>query len=208
MSSDARLDRWLEALIATPGLTAISTLEEARELHIEDALRASPWLPSGSLVDVGSGGGSPGLPLAAARPDLSVTLVEATGKKAAFLTRWAAEFDNVSVRHARAEELAASEARDAFDSAVARALSAPAVALEWVLPLVRPGGVMVLYTTSGERETVAGVAPLVGARLSEMAPAGGSSRALCILEKIAPTPSRFPRRSGIARKRPLRPQSD
>ena len=202
---DERLERWLRDLLDTPGLTAVHELDAARQLHIEDALRASRWLPSGSVVDVGSGGGSPGIPLAATRDDLNVTLVEATGKKAAFLGRWADEFENVVVYNGRAEELAASTGREAFDAAVARALAPAAVALEWVLPLVRQGGRFVLFTTKGDRELVAGVAPLVGGCLADVDVVPDSERALCIVEKCAQTPARFPRRSGIAHKRPLRP---
>ncbi|MGI9658249.1 MAG: RsmG family class I SAM-dependent methyltransferase [Gaiellaceae bacterium] len=203
--TDVRLRGWLEALIATPGLTAVRNLDEARALHVDGALLASPWLKAGSVVDVGSGGGSPGIPLAATRPDLEVTLLEATGKKVAFLRRWAKEFDNVAVEHARAEELAKAAGREAFDFAVARALAPPAVALEWALPLVRRGGRFVLYTTRPHRDLVAQIAPLLGGQLIDAADAAGSDRMLCIVEKSAETPARFPRRVGIARKRPLQP---
>ena len=166
---------------------------------------ASGWLETGSVVDVGSGGGSPGIPLASARPDLSVTLVEATGKKVAFLRRWEDVFDNLAVEHCRAEEFANGAGRGAFDAAVARALAPPAVALEWALPLVKRGGRFVLYTTSSQRETVAAVAPLLGGRLLATEPVAESDRILCIVEKSDQTPARFPRRTGVARKRPLRP---
>ncbi len=202
------LERWLQALVATPGLTAVKDIDAARRLHIDEALRAADLLEAGSLVDVGSGGGSPGFPLAAARPDLGVTLLEATRKKATFLERWAAEFENVVVRRDRAETFAETDGREAFDSAVARALAPPAVALEWVLPLVRHGGRLVLYTTLSERDLVAGVAPLVGGRLLEVTRAGGDEFALCVVGKVGDTPPGFPRRPGVARKRPLRSPAD
>ena len=95
----------------------------------------------GSIVDVGSGGGSPGIPLAAALPDREVTLLEANGRKAAFLERIAAGFPNVRVVRGRAEE----QDTDMYGVAVARALAPPPVAAEWCLPLVREGGGVVLY---------------------------------------------------------------
>ena len=205
LSSDERLDRWLRAVVGTPGLTATRDLDAARTLHIDGVLHASRWLEPGSLVDVGSGGGSPGIPLAAAREDVSVTLLEATGKKAAFLRRWAAEFQNVTVHQGRAEEWAAADGREMFDTAIARALAPPAVALEWALPLVKVGGRFLLFTTSRDQELIAGVAPVVGGRLVEVDHASDSDRALCVVEKCTATPTRFPRRTGIARKRPLRP---
>jgi len=79
------LERWLEELVSTPGLTAVVDPEEARRAHVDDAVVALPLLEDGPLVDVGSGGGSPGLPLAWARPDLDVVLLEASRRKCAFL---------------------------------------------------------------------------------------------------------------------------
>ena len=101
------MERWLAALLATPGLTAIRDPDEARRVHVDDALAALELVVEGPVVDVGSGGGSPGIPLAAARPELRFALLEATGKKCAFLRRWAAELPNAEVVCARAEEHAA-----------------------------------------------------------------------------------------------------
>lgn len=200
------VERWLEALVATPGLTAIRDLEEARHVHVEDALTALPFLGEGPVVDVGSGGGSPGIPLAAARPDLRFDLLEATGKKCAFLRRWAAEFPNVDVVCARAEEHAAGAGRDAYGTALARALAPPPVAVEWCLPLVRPGGRLILLTTEAaslERRSAAAAAELAGRLDSAVSVLDAERRRLLVFAKTGPTPERFPRRAGIARKRPL-----
>jgi len=203
---DAVVERWLAALLATPGLTAIRDPAEARRVHVDDALAALPLVAGGPVVDVGSGGGSPGLPLAVVRPELRFDLLEATAKKCAFLRRWAAELPNVEVVCARAEEHAAAEGRDAYATALARALAPPPAAVEWCLPLVRPGGRLVLYAAEEEglAHRVAAAAEQVAGRLAEVVPVPGSERRrLLVVEKTGPTPERFPRRPGAARKRPL-----
>jgi 16S rRNA (guanine527-N7)-methyltransferase len=200
------VERWLAALVAAPGLTAVHDLREARAVHVDDALAALPLLGDGPVVDVGSGGGSPGIPLAAARPDLAFDLLEATAKKCAFLRRWAAELPNVGVVCARAEEHAAGAGRDAYGTALARALAPPPVAVAWCLPLVRPGGRLVLFTSGGANlaERAAAAAEQVAARLeSSVAVLGSERRRLLVFGKTGPTPERFPRRPGAARKRPL-----
>jgi 16S rRNA (guanine527-N7)-methyltransferase len=195
---DERLDRWLAALVATPGLTAVSDPDEARRLHFEVALEAAPLIEGGPAVDVGSGGGSPGLPLAAARPDLRFDLLESARKKCDFLTRWASEFENASVVCARAEQHARGPGRDAYGTALARALAPPPVAAEWCLPLVAPGGRAILFVGPSVDEAAVGrVAAEIAAEIED-APAG-----FLLLRKTAPTPGRFPRRPGMARKRPL-----
>jgi 16S rRNA (guanine527-N7)-methyltransferase len=200
---DERLERWLDALVATPGLTAISDPEEARRVHLDDSLVAVDLLERGPVVDVGSGGGSPGIPLAAARPELEFDLVEATAKKCAFLREVARTFPNVSVVCERAEEHARGVGRDAYAVAVARALAAPPVALEWCLPLVSPGGVAILYAGEIEQD-LAGVAERLGggAPTTVFVP-GTERRRLVVVRKESPTPAGFPRRAGAARKRPL-----
>jgi 16S rRNA (guanine527-N7)-methyltransferase len=195
---DERLDRWLAALVGTPGLTAVSDPDEARRLHLEAALEAAPLIEGGPVVDVGSGGGSPGLPLAAARPDLRFDLLESARKKCDFLTRWTSEFENASVVCARAEEHARGPGRDAYGTALARALAPPPVAAEWCLPLVAPGGRAILFVGPSVDEAAVGRAAAEIAAEVEDAPAG-----FLLLRKKAPTPERFPRRPGMARKRPL-----
>jgi 16S rRNA (guanine527-N7)-methyltransferase len=206
VATDDLLKRWLLEFVQTPGLTSVTELGEAHALHVDDALTALPLLLPGTLVDVGSGGGSPGLPLAAHRPDHRTTLLESNQKKSEFLRRWARHFGTVSVVCERAEEYAAGAAFEQFDNATARALAPPAIALEWALPLVRTGGRFVLYTTRSNESAVAAVAPLVGGHLCEsVSPYSDSDRILCVIEKAMDTPARFPRRVGIARKRPLTP---
>jgi 16S rRNA (guanine527-N7)-methyltransferase len=148
----------------------------------------------GRIVDVGSGGGSPGIPLAAALPEREVTLLEAQERKARALARFAEWFPNLRVVRGRAEE----QPVDQYSVAVARALAQPPVAAEWCLPLVREGGAVVLLVgPSADLDAVARVAKQIGGGPPELR--GGA----LVIPKLAPTPEGFPRRPGVARKRPL-----
>jgi len=201
---DERVERWLAALLSTPGLTSLTDPAEVRRVHLDDALAALDLVDAGPVVDVGSGGGSPGLPLAAERPDLQVTLLESSARKCAFLEEHAAAFPNLEVVCARAEEHSAGEGRDAYATALARALAPPPVAVEWCLPLVAPGGRFVLYAGEADEEQVEQAAAEVAGRLAQVVAVPGSERRrLLVVEKLGPTPERFPRRPGVARKRPL-----
>jgi len=193
---DERLRQWLDAVLATPGLTSISELEEAWAMLVEDALRAADVVRSfeGPIVDVGSGGGSPGIPLAAALPEREVTLLEANARKVRFLERAASEFPNVRVIRGRAEE----QETDYYGVATAKALAAPPVALEWCLPLIRPGGAVVIWLgPSADVDKLA----IAAERLAGGPPEKRAG--LAVVRKLGPTPPGFPRRAGMARKRPL-----
>jgi 16S rRNA (guanine527-N7)-methyltransferase len=190
------LDRWLAAVLETPGLTAIRDPAAARSVLLEDALRAADLVAAndGPIVDVGSGGGTPGIPLAVALPSRSVTLLEAERRKCLFLEDWTAELPNLSVTWGRAEE----QEPDRFGVALAKALAHPPTAAEWCLPLVREGGLVVLWVgESAEPDRVAAAAERIAGRL-EQAPDG-----LIAIRKTGPTPPGFPRRTGVAKKRPL-----
>ena len=190
------IERWLAELVATPGLTSVSG-EEARRVHLDESLAALETVQrfEGPIVDVGSGGGAPGIPLAHALPEREVTLLEATRRKCDFLERWTADLPNLRVVCGRAEE----QPRDSWGVAVAKALAPPPVAAEWCLPLVAPGGAAVLYVgPTAQADRVAQVAGLLAAELEPDSPPG-----LLVLRKVGPTPPGFPRRPGVARKRPL-----
>jgi 16S rRNA (guanine527-N7)-methyltransferase len=193
--ADERLRRWLRALVETPGLTAIHDLEEARRALLDDSLRGADLVASvtGPIVDVGSGGGVPGIPLAVSLPDREVTLLEANGRKCQFLREWAPP--NARVLQGRAEE----QETDVYGVAVAKALAQPPIAAEWCLPLVSPGGAAVLWVgPSVDTDRVARVAGRLAGELVE------ERDGLLVLRKLRPTPEGFPRRIGVARKRPLR----
>lgn len=190
------LERWLEEVVATPGLTAITDLAEARRVLLDDALRALPLVERepGTIVDVGSGGGSPGIPLAAALPGRAFVLLEAERRKHDFLMAATASLPNVSVVWGRAE----LQPVDSYGVAIAKALAKPPVAAELCLPLVTPGGIAVLWVgPTVEPERVAAAAERIGGALEP------SLEGLLVIRKVHPTPVGFPRRPGMAKKRPL-----
>jgi 16S rRNA (guanine527-N7)-methyltransferase len=193
-AADEPLRSWLSALLVTPGLTSIRDPAEARRVHLDDSLRALELVrrENGTVVDVGSGGGAPGLPLALALPEREFVLLEAQGRKCGFLREHAPP--NARVVQGRAEEQEVAWA----GCALAKALAPPPVAAEWCLPLVRPGGAVVLWVgPSAEAERVARVAQQLAADVESV------EDGLLVLRKLGPTPEGFPRRPGMARKRPL-----
>lgn len=193
---EAALERWLEDVLATPGLTALRDPSSARRVLLEDALKARSVVTreSGPVVDVGSGGGSPGIPLAVALPGRAFTLLEAERRKCEFLEAVTAGLPNVEVVWGRAEE----QPLERYGVALAKALAKPPAAAELCLPLVREGGVAILWVgESAEPERVAVVAERLAATLEREADG------LLVLRKLGPTPAGFPRRPGMAKKRPL-----
>jgi 16S rRNA (guanine527-N7)-methyltransferase len=148
----------------------------------------------GPIVDVGSGGGTPGIPLAAMLPDRVVTLLEAECRKTEFLQQWSEELPNLAVVWGRAEE----QPVETYGVAVAKALAPPPVAAEWCLPLVEEGGAAILWVgPSANRDAVSRVAERLASELEESPPG------FFVLRKTGPTPAGFPRRAGMAKKRPL-----
>jgi 16S rRNA (guanine527-N7)-methyltransferase len=193
--TDPRLERWLDDVLATPGLTALEDRDEARAMLVEDALRGVEVVRGikGPIVDVGSGNGSPGIPIAASLPEREVTLLDSSRRKTQFLERAAADLPNVRVAWGRAEEL-----EERFGVAVAKALAPPPVALEWLLPLVVEGGAAVLWVSADvDLDALSRVSDQLGGGAVE------ERAGLAVARKIAPTPAGFPRRPGMARKRPL-----
>jgi 16S rRNA (guanine527-N7)-methyltransferase len=193
-SSSPLDDSWLAAVLDTPGLTSLRDPAEARRALLDDSLRGVPLVSSidGPIVDVGSGGGAPGIPLAHALPAREVVLLEAERRKCEFLERVAPP--NARVVWGRAEE----QPVDWAGVAVAKALAHPPTAAEWCLPLVRPGGAVVLWVgPSVEPDRVARVAEQIAGELVD------SPEGFLVLRKLGPAPPGFPRRTGVARKRHL-----
>jgi 16S rRNA (guanine527-N7)-methyltransferase len=198
-------------------LTAIRNAEDVRVKHFLDSLTCVPVMrdnPGKRLVDIGTGAGFPGLVLKIVFPGLQLTLVESVGKKADFCRHMAQKLglENVDVLQERAENIGQLLAyREQFDWAVARAVAALPVLAEYLLPLVRVGGSMLaMKGESGPAEThAAGHAlQMLGGHLRQllpvMLPGVAEERYLVIIDKVAATPVRFPRRVGIPSKRPLR----
>jgi len=194
-------------------LTSITAPAKAARVHVVDSLLClRAGLPAGAaLIDVGSGAGFPGIPLKIARPDLAVTLLEAASRKAAFLELAAAEIGAVlSVVEARAEQAARDPIwRERFDVAVARAVAPLPALCELVLPFLRRGGKAVLLkgpSVTSEVDAGARASAMLGGGHPELIMCqlpGGARRVIVTIEKVAATPSDYPRRPGVPAKRPL-----
>jgi 16S rRNA (guanine527-N7)-methyltransferase len=191
-------------------LTAARTAESAGEVLILRALGVLLHLPlEGTLVDLGSGGGVPGVPIAVLRPRLRVLLTEAARKKAGFLEIVIRDLrlSNVEVVNTRAEALGrAPEHRERYDAVTARALAPLRVLVEYALPLLRPGGLAVFPKGQGAAAEVAGASHalrLIGGQ-AEVHPAPSPYVSPVILvRKLATTPPEYPRRPGVPSRRPL-----
>jgi 16S rRNA (guanine527-N7)-methyltransferase len=186
--------------------------------HLLDSLSCFLFEPLGaarSMVDVGSGGGIPGVPIKIVEPELRTTLVEATAKKARFLRR-AAEIlplEGVEVTNARVEELARTdEHRGIYDVATARAVARLSVVAEYCVPLLRVGGCAISMKGRLEDEEIyegERAAEKLGARLSQLIRVPRlpelekKERCLVILEKVGETPEKYPRNVGVPAKKPL-----
>ncbi len=164
-------------------------------------------------IDIGSGAGFPGVPIKIARPDLRITLLEATGKKARFLEELIADLGlpGVSIVNERAETLAHDpEHREAYALAMARAVAPLRVLLELSLPFLRVGGHLAAVKGSGAEREVREAAhslEILGGEVVAMrkvdVPGPGPEPTLVVVRKVQATPGRYPRRPGVPSKRPL-----
>ncbi|MGH7215101.1 MAG: 16S rRNA (guanine(527)-N(7))-methyltransferase RsmG [Tepidisphaeraceae bacterium] len=201
---------------ATMNLTRITDRAAAEVQHVGDALTLLPFLPTGAhrLADVGAGGGVPGIPLAIVRPDAQVVLIEATQKKAAFLTRCveSLELPNVRVVPKRAEDAGADTAgglRESFDVVVARAVATMDWLAEWCLPLARPGGVFLAMKgqkAADELPQARKVIQLLGggeATLHAVELPGTTNHVIVRVPKAGKTDKRYPRPATQAKGRSL-----
>ena len=189
-----------------PGLVA-----RADPALIEDSLVLVPHLGDArKVVDVGSGGGLPGIPLKIVRPDLELTLIEADQDKAAFLVHACASLglEGVEVVARRAEEAGHDpRLREAFDLVVARALAPMPVLAELCLGLVRVGGRLLAQKTEGEDQGAGSHAiDVMGGAPTAVHAAPSAARrtgTVVVIDKIRPTPAEYPRRSGVPNRKPL-----
>ncbi|MDQ2858561.1 MAG: 16S rRNA (guanine(527)-N(7))-methyltransferase RsmG [Candidatus Eremiobacteraeota bacterium] len=191
---------------AAVNLTAARDAEGVA-LHVRDSLRIARFVRE-PLVDVGSGGGFPGIPLAIVT-GASGTLIEAVGKKAAFLREVVADMQlPLAVVQARAEDAGRRpDLRESFGSATARAVGTVSTVLELTIPLLAVGGVAVLQrgeVSAGERAAASDAALMLQAELmDEAVDTEMPGRRVLVFRKVGPTGGRFPRRAGVPAKRPL-----
>ena len=199
-------------------LTSITDYTGIQLKHFLDSLSAAPILLRAGvngkdLLDVGAGAGFPGMALAIALPDLRVMLLEATGKKVRFLDEVTRELglQNVTNVHGRAEEFAhAAKQRERFHFVTARALAPMPTLVEYALPFVRVGGMLVAYkAVDAEQETNAakrGI-EMLGGRVREVVPVKLADlddvRQLVVIDKLKATPNLYPRAGGLPKRKPL-----
>lgn len=194
-------------------LTGITDPVEVDIKHFEDSLSILQAIPESAhtLIDVGSGAGFPGLPIAIARPDIRVTLMESIGKKVHFLEhiRETLGLKNVDIEQVRAEEAGQHpDHREHYDIGVARAVARLPILCEYILPFVKVGGVMIAQkiVNDEEIESARNAIRLFGGKLEKIIPVtltDGSLRHLVIIKKVAPTPTDFPRKAGVPAQDPI-----
>jgi len=197
-------------------LTAVTDDEEALDKHFIDSLtvlKTGLITPASALIDVGTGAGFPGLVLAMARPDITVTLLDAQQKRLSFLdeTAKSTETVNVAIIHERAEDGARKkELREQFDYAVARALAPLNVLCEYLLPYVKPDGYALCWkgpALKQELESGRRAAHLLGGRLEMPVSCTVKNREwehlILPIRKIQPTPKAYPRKAGTPKQKPL-----
>lgn len=197
-------------------LTALTEREEVFRKHFLDSLSCAQAFEDTfpeRVVDVGAGAGFPGLPLKILKPEMNLTLIEANVKKARFLGSVVEELglEGVEILSLRAESVGQDdEHRERYDLAVARAVAPLAVLVEYLLPLVRIGANALAQKGSRAHQEVRAAekaVQLLGGRVKEVKPVTvmgmEEERHLITIEKIAPTPAKYPRKEGIPKKRPL-----
>jgi len=205
----------LEAWNQRVNLTGIAGLEAVQIKHFLDSLTCLLAFPPGSgqkVIDVGSGAGFPGLPIRIVRPDIQLTLLEAVGKKTDFLHHIVDRLglSEVTVVTGRAEDAGRDpQHREQYDVALARAVAELRILAEYTLPFCRVGGLVIAPKRAAIDEELASAARAIatlGGALRARVPIelpGVEPRQLVVLDKIAPTPARYPRRAGMPERRPL-----
>ena len=215
-AQDAQLSRYLDLLIEANqrmNLTRITDRAAAETGHVGDALTLLQYLPAGPIriADIGSGGGVPGIPLAIARPDASITLIESTAKKAKFLTETAQTLGlaNVKVRTERAEEAGLGAVRESFDIVTVRAVGVMVWVAEWCLPLLKVGGKMLAMKgprIAEELPDAIRTIRILGGGEPVVHPVilpGTDGHVIVIIKKVRKTDPRFPRPATSAKGKPL-----
>ena len=188
-------------------LTAITEKETVYRKHFADSLYGAEWM-QGAVCDIGAGAGFPSLPLAIVGAADSFTLVDSVGKKVNFLSHVATELglDGVKTLHARAEEVGKGPLRESFDTVTARAVAALPTLLEYLAPLAKIGGHVVVYKTDEQEiQQASKAAKLFGLELIQTQPyeIEGAKRCLFIYRKVVKTPTKYPRMGNKPRLEPI-----
>jgi 16S rRNA (guanine527-N7)-methyltransferase len=215
--AERKLRLLLELLADDPEApTSVTDPGEALDVHIADSLSVLPLLakrpPPGAIVDIGSGAGFPGLPLAIALEGATVDLLEATGRKCRFIAHAVDRLGqpNARVACARAEDWARAEGAERYELAAARAVAPLSTLVEYASPLLQEGGNLIAWKgardPAEERggEAAAAALAMIPVAIERVTPfAEARHRHLHVFEKRGPTPAGIPRRSGMAQKKPF-----
>lgn len=211
----AKFDKFFEMMIdynKTTNLTAITDKKEVWIKHFLDSVISANDIPmNASLIDVGTGAGFPGIPLKIVRPDIKLTLVDSLNKRVIFLRQLCDELGiEAEIIHSRAEDLARTDKREAFDVCVSRAVSSLVTLCEYCLPFVKPNGVFIAYKGAGAMEEI-------NSALYAMSVMGGyfakeqyfslpedmGNRNILIIKKVDTTPTIYPRGQNLPKLKPL-----
>jgi 16S rRNA (guanine527-N7)-methyltransferase len=204
------LERYATLLLEwnrSANLTGARTLEEVEaQIANGEVLQRVPWAGVSHVIDIGSGGGLPAIPLALLYGEVSFALLEANQRKCAFLEHAAGTLglSNVTILCGRAEDLGQlGEYREQFDRATSRAAAPPSVLLELALPFVKPAGDLIAQVSSVDPHLLESASALLGGgtpRVERPVPAGGE---LLVVPKLGHTPAKYPRRAGVPSRKPL-----
>lgn len=210
------LEKYLEILLEWNQKFNLTGIKESNEIwvkHFLDSITVLQSIPEDTItaIDIGTGAGFPGLVIAIMRPDIHMTLVDATGKKVVFLKHVAETLGlkNMKAVQARAEDLAHDKKnRENYDVVLSRAVAYLPTLLEYTIPFAKIGGVFIAQKKEGneEIETSKTAIEILGGEIKEIIPVTAPSltdRQLVVIKKVKSTPEEYPRAEGLAKKRPL-----
>lgn len=213
-----KLEKYRELLLEWNSFMNLTAITEEDDVNIKHFLDSLTIFKTGeldgkkSVIDVGTGAGFPGIPMAIQNPDLEVTLLDSLNKRIKFLNKVVeeTELENVTTYHGRAEEFARKkEFRDAFDVSVSRAVANMSTLTEYTMPYVKPGGVMIAMKGSEFKEELKeaeNAIKILGGEIKEVKEItlpDGILHSLIVVEKVKPTPKKYPRTGGKPKSKPL-----
>ena len=211
-----KFEKYREILLFYNDKFNITTITEKNEVYVkhflDSVLCKDLFVDKSKVIEIGSGGGFPSIPLKIMRDDLNFTLVESTGKKCLFLKEVVKELElkNVEVLNGRAEDFGKDKKyREKFDHVTARAVARLNTLCEYCIPFVKKGGLFIAYKGEAEEEVkeASNAIKVLGGKIKEVVtldlPNGVGRRNIIIIEKISETPSKYPRGNGKERKKPL-----